>query len=108
GTLWSAFAQDVWRPMAALTVSPGLRITRDGAAEASYADPRVTASYAAAPGVVFRGGWSSDHQSISRVVREDREHGDGAFWTLADGTAVPVARSQEGSAGMSAQARGVL
>jgi len=107
-TIWSAFAQDVWRPMAALTVSPGVRVSRDDVAAASYIDPRISASYAAGPGIVLRAGWSSSHQTINRLVREDLEHGDGAFWTVSDGTVVPVAHAKEASAGMSVQTGGVL
>lgn len=106
--LSSAFAQDVWRPTARLTVSPGVRLTYDDLTAASYADPRAAASYAAAPGVVFKGSWSIDHQAVSRVDREDREHGDGAFWTVSDGTTVPVARSQQVAAGATVERPGVL
>lgn len=108
GSLSSAFAQDVWRPSAKLTVTPGVRITHVDLASSTYADPRATAAFAAAPHIVVKGSWSVDHQGVNRIVREDLEHGDGAFWTLSDGKIVPVARSQQATAGMTYEKAGLL
>jgi hypothetical protein len=108
GGITSGFAQDVWRPTSKLTLSPGARITYAGLASAAYADPRVTAAYAAAPHVVFKGSWAIDHQAVNRLTREDQEHGDGVFWTLSDGTVVPVARSQEATLGTTVEVPGLL
>jgi hypothetical protein len=108
GAIASAFAQDVWRPTAKLTVTPGVRLTNAGLAAETFVDPRATASYAAAPHVVFKGSYAIDHQSVNRIVREDLEHGDGVFWTLSDGTVVPVARAREATAGASVEMPGLL
>ena len=48
-----------------------------------------------------------DHQVVNRVVREDRAHGDGGFWALADGTTIPVARAQQAIAGLNVSHDGV-
>jgi hypothetical protein len=108
GGISSGFVQDIWRPTAKLTVSPGVRIMYAELASASYADPRATASYAAAPHVVLKGSWAIEHQAVNRLVREDLDHGDGAFWTLSDGTVVPVARSQQATAGATVEMPGLL
>jgi hypothetical protein len=108
GAISSLFAQDVWRPTPRLTVTPGARVVSDDLSSTSYFDPRVTASYAPAPGVVVKGSWSIDHQGVNRVVREDLEHGDGMFWTLADGVVVPVSRSQQATGGVTYELPGVL
>ena len=65
-------------------------------------------AYAVAPGVVFKGSWAIDHQAVNRLVREDPEHGDGVFWTLSDGTVVPVARAQQATLGATYEMPGLL
>jgi hypothetical protein len=102
-TQLAAFAQDSWRAAPSLTLTPGIRVTHDDLTGTTYADARATASYAAVPGVVLKGSWSTSHQAVNSIVREDREHGDAAFWTVSDGAAVPIARAQEGAAGISVQ-----
>jgi hypothetical protein len=97
GHVSTIFAQDVWTPRATLTISPGARLVRYDLADTTYVDPRVTASYVPGPGFVFKAGWSVDHQPAPQVTREDRQHGDLDFWTLADGTAIPVPRAREAS-----------
>lgn len=99
GRLSTVFVQDAWRPAGRLTVTPGLRVTTYDLAEETWADPRVTASYQVTPEFRFKGGWGLDHQAVGRVVREDPARGDGAFWTVADGARVPVARANKLSLG---------
>jgi hypothetical protein len=108
GHVSTVFAQDDWTPMAALTISPGARLVRYDLADTTYVDPRVTASYVPGPGFVLKGGWSVDHQPAPRVTREDRQHGDMDFWTLADGSAIPVPRSREASGEGTFERAGVL
>jgi hypothetical protein len=36
-----------------------------------------------------------DHQVINGITREDRLHGDGMFWRLANGVGVPVPRAMQ-------------
>jgi hypothetical protein len=108
GNLSSLFAQDAWRPTGRLTVTPGVRIVFDDLTSTSYVDPRATASYAPAPHVVLKASASIDHQAVNRLVREDLEHGDGVFWTLSDGTTVPVARSRQATLGITADMPGLL
>lgn len=88
--LFVVFGQDSFRPMSKLTISPGIRLTRDDLTNASYADPRISASYVPAPRMVLKATFSIDHQPSMRMIREDRQRGDTDFWTLADGTNIPV------------------
>lgn len=108
GTYFSAFAQDVWRAGPKLTVAPGVRVTNDTLASTVYVDPRATVSYAPAPRVVAKATFAIAHQGVNRLVREDLEHGDGAFWTLSDGIVVPVARSEEATLGITVDMPGLL
>ena len=97
GKTITLFAQDTWRPAGRLVVAPGVRLTHYDLAGTSYVDPRVSASYPVAPRVQVNGGWSIDHRIASDITREDREHGDGDFWVLADGSAAG-ARTQQATA----------
>ena len=86
GRVTTAFVHDSWRPLSRLLVAPAARIVRYDVADATYFEPRITASYQVRPDFRLTGGWSMDHQIVNRIVREDRAHGDGGFWALTDGT----------------------
>jgi ferric enterobactin receptor len=104
--LTTVFAQDTWRPLARLVVSPGARLTHDDRAGVTYLEPRVSGVYQLTPLLRLTGGWSVDHQAVNRITREDREHGDGAFWALADGASIPVAQARQVVASGSVGVRG--
>jgi hypothetical protein len=106
GRTSTLFAQDIWRPAGRLVVSPGVRVTHYNVTGTSYADPRVSASYPVAPRVELNASWSIDHQFAQRVTREDRAHGDGDIWILADGSQIPVARVQRAAGGLIFEAPG--
>lgn len=95
----SVYAADAWRPWRRLIVSPGIRLVHYSAANASFAEPRGSVVYEVAPMVRLKASASIDHQMDLRITREDHLHGDGAFWMLADGMSVPVARAEQASAG---------
>jgi hypothetical protein len=108
GNLTAVYAQDAWRPLARLILSPGMRVARYDRTSSTYFEPRASASYQLLPQFRLQGGWAIDHQMTNRITREDRLHGDGAFWALADGAAIPVARAQQVVGGGSVDVRGVL
>jgi len=108
GRLTTFYAQDLWRPAARLIVSPGVRVSRYGLASATLFEPRVNASFRLTSELSVKGGWAVDHQAAHRIVREDLMHGDGAFWALADGSDIPVARARQVVAGGSVEMRDVL
>ena len=106
--LFMVFGQDSFRPMARLTLSPGVRFTHDDLTNTSYVDPRITASYVPAPRIVVKATWSIDHQPLTNMTREDRQRGDSEFWTLSDGAVVPVPRADQFSVDATFQMAGVL
>lgn len=95
GRLTTVFAQDGWRPSARFMLSPGVRVTHYDVTGSSYVEPRLSFSYQATSLARVKGGWGIDHQFANRVTHEDLVQGDSAFWTLADGTTVPVERSRQ-------------
>jgi hypothetical protein len=108
GRLVTVYAQDAWRPFARLVVTPGVRLTNYDLSGETFFEPRVGVSYQLTRSMRLTGGWSLDHQAIDRITREDRLHGDGQFWALSDGTAIPVARSRQYAAGASVEVAGLL
>ena len=105
GGLITAYAQDTWRPWARLAVTPGVRLTHYDLAGVTYAEPRVSGAYQVTPIFRVTGGVSVDHQAVNRLVREDRDHGNGAFWALADGASIPVAQARQVTGGGSVGVR---
>jgi ferric enterobactin receptor len=99
--LSSAFLQDSWRPFAKLTLAPGVRVVHDDLAAVTYLEPRASANLQVAPRFHVKAGWSIDHQEVNRLTYEDRMQGDREFWMLADGSSIPVPRSQQATAGWS-------
>jgi hypothetical protein len=108
GMLTSVFARDSWRPAARLVVAPGLRVAHYDRTGSSFIEPRAEAIYEVAPGFRVKGAWAIDHQIVNAITREDRLHGDGAFWALSNGAAIPVPRAMQFVAGGSLDVRGVL
>ena len=108
GHVTTVFGQDTWSPLPKVTLSPGTRVSWYDLANRTYVDPRVSATYLAGPRATFKATWQIDHQAALRLDREDLWHGDTSFWTLADGAAVPLSRSQEISGDGIFQAPGVL
>ena len=107
GRLITAFAQDTWRPWSRLAVTPGVRLTHYDLAGVTYAEPRVSGAYQVTPIFRVTGAASIDHQAVNRIVREDRDHGDGAFWALADGASIPIAQVRQVTGGGSVGLRGL-
>ena len=54
----------------------------------------------------MKGAWAIDHQIVNAITREDRLHGDGAFWALSNGAAIPVPRAMQFVASGSLDMRG--
>jgi ferric enterobactin receptor len=100
GRTATMFAQDAWRPIADLTIAPGVRLSHYGLAASTYVEPRVSARYLLFRRLRLTGAWGIDHQSVIRIAREDLMHGDGEFWALADGSTIPIARAQQMEVGV--------
>jgi len=99
GNSLSFFVQDSERPIPRLVLTPGLRMSYFSPNSSWYLDPRINGMFQLTPWMRIKGGLSVDHQLANRLVREDRAQGDGQFWTLADGTIVPVPRTEQISGG---------
>jgi hypothetical protein len=108
GRATTLFAQDGWRPLARLTVTPGVRVTRFDLSGDTYLDPRVSAAYLLRPQVRVTGGFTVDHQLANRIVHDDPARGDRAFWTLSDGTAIATPRARQATAGVAVELPGLL
>ncbi len=111
GMLTSVFARDSWRPTAGLVVTPGLRVAHYDQSASTYLEPRAEATYEVVRGFRVKGAWAIDHQVINAITREDRLHGDGAFWalsTLSNGTGIRVPRATQFAVGGSLDIQGVL
>jgi len=104
----TVFAQDTWRPVGRVIITPGVRVTGYDLTNKTYLDPRVSATYLALPQVRVTGGFSVDHQFANRIVREDFARGDGVFWALSDGQAIAVPRARQGFAGAIVEIPNVL
>jgi ferric enterobactin receptor len=100
--------QDRWTAFKRLTLAPGLRVTRYDLTDRTYTEPRVSASLALTSRVRLKTAWGVQHQFANRITREDAASGDREFWTLADGTSVPVARSRQAVAGLAYETRDML
>jgi ferric enterobactin receptor len=104
GHVTSAYAQDAWRPVTRLVVLPGIRATHYDLADTTRVEPRAHVIYQLGRFLQLKGGWSIEHQTVNLITREDVLHGDGRFWALANGSAIPVPRAQQivagGSIGM--------
>jgi hypothetical protein len=107
GHVTSVYAQDAWRPVTHLVVSPGIRATHYDLADATYFEPRAHGTYQLQPWLQLKGGWSLEHQMINLITCEDVLHGDGTFWALANGSAIPVPRAQQIVAGGSVETAGL-
>jgi hypothetical protein len=120
GLLTGVFARDSWRPVARLVVTPGLRVAHYDRSATTYLEPRAEAAYEVVRGFRVKAAWAIDHQVINGIAREDRLHGDGAFWALStlstlstpsapsSGAAIPVPRAMQFVAGASLDVQGVL
>jgi hypothetical protein len=108
GRLVRVFVEDLWRPIPRLVLTLGTRLVSFDLDSGLRVEPVASAAYAWRPGVQFLGGWSVTHQAAMRVTRENRLKGDTDFWALANGASIPMARTEQWSAGARVDRTGVL
>ena len=77
----------------ALTVIPGLRVSKYSINDEVYTEPRLSISYELNDTTQLRAAFGDYHQFALSVVRQSIEEGPRNFWTLADGETVPVSKS---------------
>ncbi len=77
----------------ALSVVPGLRVSKYSINDEVYTEPRLSISYELNDTTQLRAAFGDYHQFALSVARQSIEEGPRNFWTLADGETVPVSKS---------------
>ena len=77
----------------ALTVIPGLRVSKYSINDEVYTEPRLSISYELNDTTQLRAAFGDYHQFALSVARQSIEEGPRNFWILADGKTVPVSKS---------------
>ena len=108
GRLLTAYAQDTWSPTARIVLTPGLRVSKYDLTNSTFVEPRLRLNYQATPRLQFKAGYGVHHQVASRITNENLSQGDREFWTLSNGTTVPVEGSVQLVGGASYETGGFL
>ena len=77
----------------ALTLIPGLRVSKYSINNEVYTEPRLSIAYELNDTTQLRAAFGDYHQFALSVARQSIEEGPRNFWTLADGETVPVSKS---------------
>ena len=93
GRLTALFLQDRWLLGSRLLVVPGVRLTRFDRTNTSYTEPRLAATYFVDDRFKLKAAAGRYQQFTNRITREDVLRGNREFWSLANGTTVPVAHA---------------
>ena len=93
GRLTALFLQDRWLLGSRLLVVPGVRLTRFDRTSTRYTEPRLAATYFVNDRFKLKAAAGLYHQFTNRITREDVLQGNREFWSLANGTTVPVAQA---------------
>jgi hypothetical protein len=99
GRLASGFVQDRLLLGRKVLVVPGVRTTYFDRTDRRYIEPRLAAYVFLKENVKLKAAGGQYHQYTTKVTREDLLQGNRAFWTVADGTLVPVSSNREWIAG---------
>ena len=90
GRLTSVFLQDHWLVGSRLLVVPGVRLTSFDRSGTRYTEPRLAATFFVNDRFKLKAATGRYHQFTSQITREDVLQGNQEFWSLANGTTVPV------------------
>jgi ferric enterobactin receptor len=104
----AVYLQDRFQPFAKLEITPGIRAARYNITQQIYLEPRFSFIYHVTDRFRFKGAGGRYNQFTSDLTREDPMSGDQDFWTLADGTTVPVSRANHYIAGASYESANYL
>ena len=91
GRLTALYLQDRWLIGDHLLVVPGLRFTSFDRTGTSYTEPRFAATYFVNAEFKLKAAAGRYYQFTNKITREDVLQGNRDFWSLANGTTVPVA-----------------
>ena len=95
GRLTALYLQDRLLVGSRLLVVPGIRLTSYDKTSTSYSEPRLAATFFVNDRVKLKASGGRYYQFIHQVTREDVLQGNQEFWSLANGTTVPVAESTQ-------------
>ena len=91
GRLAAAFLQDRWLIGSRLLLVPGVRLTHFDRTGGRYTEPRLAATLFVTDTFKLKTAGGRYYQFTNRITREDVLQGNREFWSLSDGTTVPVA-----------------
>jgi hypothetical protein len=90
--VWSAFAEDQWRPAPWLLVRPGVRVEAVQGPDLVTVAPRIGAKVFLSPAVALTGSAGRYHQAIHSLRDQNLPWNIFDFWIGAD-SAIPVGRA---------------
>lgn len=93
GRLAAAFLQDRWLIGSRLLLVPGVRLTHFDRTGGRYTEPRLAATLFVTDTFKLKTAAGRYYQFTNRITREDVLQGNREFWSLSDGTTVPVAEA---------------
>ena len=93
GRLAAAFLQDRWLIGSRLLLVPGVRLTHFDRTGGRYTEPRFAATLFLTDRFKLKTAAGRYYQFTNRITREDVLQGNREFWSLSDGTTVPVAEA---------------
>ena len=93
GRLAAAFLQDRWLIGSRLLLVPGVRLTHFDRTGGRYTEPRLAATLFLTDALKLKTAAGRYFQFTNRITREDVLQGNREFWSLSDGTTVPVAEA---------------
>ena len=93
GRLAAAFLQDRWLLGSRLLLVPGIRLTSFDRTGERYTEPRLAGTLFLTDAFKLKTAAGRYFQFTNRITREDVLQGNREFWSLSDGTTVPVAEA---------------
>ena len=103
GRMAAAFLQDRWLLGSRLLLVPGIRLTSFDRTGERYTEPRLAGTLFLTDAFKLKTAAGRYFQFTNRITREDVLQGNREFWSLSDGTTVPVAEATHLIGGTSCQ-----
>jgi ferric enterobactin receptor len=95
GNVLNIYAQDKIKLFdGKLQIIPGIRLTNFSVTAKNYFEPRFSFNYSIMPKFKLKGALGTYYQFVKQINREDISLGNRNFWILANGTNLPVTKSQ--------------
>jgi hypothetical protein len=101
GRLTSAYAQYRLSAQDRVSLTPGIRVSRFDRTDQRYTEPHVAGRVRVSGALSTGGAWGRAYQFATQIEREDLLRGNRRFWTVADGTRIPIPRATEVAGGAS-------